>query len=370
LLVGIESYAPRYVQGVFVNEEVRFGAMSVNKSQPTRRIVVVSMVLTSIILLIPALFLLKKDMSAVTRISGRVLDENGEPLRGAQVIVTTADPPIQQIEYVDEKGIFFTSVPSSSRTAKVQINAVDHISFERELELKGGSQIEEGIRLTRVAEPVHTAQAVSVQNDVTDFVPSGPGANWSDWYRLCSRPAPEGFRVARSAFHMEGDRNCNAYSECREDSDSDKQVCWMFRMQGHSESVFQNQGRAMSRGVLQTILEPIPEVAVNRERYGVVYIQFSGERNRRLAEELRQELIKDGYKAGEVQQLEFPYPNSVKYFNDADAASASALANTVSAFLKSHQDDGSLVLSVRNSGDTPVPVGQMEVWINVQTVPR
>jgi hypothetical protein len=126
----------------------------------------------------------------------------------------------------------------------------------------------------------------------------------------------------------------------------------------------------LSRGILQTILEPIPHGGLHSDQYGVVYIQFSGEQNRAIAEELRQELVKNGYRVPGVQRLDFLYPNVVKYFNDADATSASTLATVVTAFLDAGRYSIPPVRPVRASNDVSVPAGQMEVWLNFQSLRR
>jgi hypothetical protein len=208
------------------------------------------------------------------------------------------------------------------------------------------------------------------QIDDSGWVSSGAGANFSDWYRVCSKPAPDGFRVASSTFRLEGDRLCNAFSECQEDPRTDKQVCWRFRLERHSESIFQNQGRAMSRGILQTTLEPVQTGEGQGNRYGVVYIQFSGEENRQLAEQLREELVKSGYRSSGVQRIDFEFTGGVKYFNDADAKNAAELAGFVNSFLKAHSSHPLQMSPVRAASEASVPAGQMEVWLALKPVPE
>ncbi len=85
---------------------------------------------------------------------------------------------------------------------------------------------------------------------------SGNFANWSNWYELCSDPLPDGAKITRYAFHLEGDRQCGAWAECRPKKITDDQICWEFRMQGHNEGgIFHignpNEGIKQSEGVLQ-----------------------------------------------------------------------------------------------------------------------
>jgi len=73
---------------------------------------------------------------------------------------------------------------------------------------------------------------------------SGPGASFSQWYELCNDPQPPGWQIEETSFTLTGDRQCNAWSECKQvDTGDPKKVCWQFRMQGHSEQAgFFNQG--------------------------------------------------------------------------------------------------------------------------------
>lgn len=88
--------------------------------------------------------------------------------------------------------------------------------------------------------------------------PSGPGASFSPWYELCSDPVPADWVIAESAFVLAGDRQCNAWSECKQTLNDSKKVCWQFRMQGHSEQAggLFNQGNTgvqYSTGVLKVL---------------------------------------------------------------------------------------------------------------------
>lgn len=89
--------------------------------------------------------------------------------------------------------------------------------------------------------------------------PSGPGAAFSQWYELCSDPEPPGWEIAEASFTLTGDRQCNAWSECKQSSSTDsRRVCWQFRMQGHSEQTggLFNQGNTgiqYSTGILNVL---------------------------------------------------------------------------------------------------------------------
>jgi hypothetical protein len=87
--------------------------------------------------------------------------------------------------------------------------------------------------------------------------PSGAGAAFSEWYQLCSDPEPNAWTIAESSFSLTGDRQCNAWSECRQTVNEPTKVCWQFRMQGHSEQTGilrqGNTGIQFSTGVLSVV---------------------------------------------------------------------------------------------------------------------
>jgi hypothetical protein len=86
---------------------------------------------------------------------------------------------------------------------------------------------------------------------------SGAGDSFSQWYELCNDPKP-GWVISESSFTLTGDRQCNAWSECRQSTNEPTKVCWQFRMQGHKEQTggFFNQGNTgiqFSTGVLSVL---------------------------------------------------------------------------------------------------------------------
>ena len=89
-------------------------------------------------------------------------------------------------------------------------------------------------------------------------VPSGSGANFSGWYEVSAEPPPDGYiiDVARSYFFMQGDRECNAWSECVWVDNTDQKLSFRFRLQGHSERPY--HGQALSQGFLHVEYIPVP----------------------------------------------------------------------------------------------------------------
>jgi hypothetical protein len=62
---------------------------------------------------------------------------------------------------------------------------------------------------------------------------SGRGKRWSDWYRVGVGKAPHGYTLQRVEFWLSGDRSCGSGAECRKAAESDRDVVWEFRLQGH-----------------------------------------------------------------------------------------------------------------------------------------
>jgi hypothetical protein len=79
---------------------------------------------------------------------------------------------------------------------------------------------------------------------------SGEGRNYSGWYEVSAPSPPVGyvFDLEHSAYHLEGDRTCEQYSECKWGDRSPTKLSFRFRMQGHPELPPPGQGR--SQGVI------------------------------------------------------------------------------------------------------------------------
>jgi hypothetical protein len=77
---------------------------------------------------------------------------------------------------------------------------------------------------------------------------SGSGANFSDWYTLCSEGIPRTARIVSASFALSGDRRCGSWANCKESERSENHVCYQFQMQGHNE--WPGAGQASSEGIL------------------------------------------------------------------------------------------------------------------------
>ena len=82
---------------------------------------------------------------------------------------------------------------------------------------------------------------------------SGPGKDWSNWYRVGWGKAPKGYTFRKAEFWLTGDRTCGVRAECREVSKNDDQVLWEFRLQGNEEGLSTIE---VSEGHLRIIYRP------------------------------------------------------------------------------------------------------------------
>ena len=109
--------------------------------------------------------------------------------------------------------------------------------------------------------PPHRANALGEPIEATvrsGMCPSGERAEWSPWYRVCSRPLPAGYRIVSHRFVMRGDRRCNSWGRCRRTQVTPDRVCYRFQMQGHNERCTpagcvdnRSNGQRDSEGVLR-----------------------------------------------------------------------------------------------------------------------
>lgn len=60
-------------------------------------------------------------------------------------------------------------------------------------------------------------------------------AGWGDWMELCTPSLPPAIHITRADFHLEGDRACGAWSECKIMVNSPLRVCYDFRLQGNND---------------------------------------------------------------------------------------------------------------------------------------
>lgn len=91
------------------------------------------------------------------------------------------------------------------------------------------------------AAPTPAPTPIPAQYEIKNYSsggrPSGKSDQFSEWYTLCNDPEPAAWTIESSSFVLTGDRQCNAWSECKQTENTPTKVCWQFRMQGHSEQV-------------------------------------------------------------------------------------------------------------------------------------
>ena len=101
--------------------------------------------------------------------------------------------------------------------------------------------------------PASSAVTPAAHGEVTRVYASGPrlsgsGGAFSDEHILCANDLPSNARIASVDFALSGDRRCNAWATCREQSRTQNSVCYAFAMQGHNE--WPAPGQAQSEGLL------------------------------------------------------------------------------------------------------------------------
>lgn len=99
----------------------------------------------------------------------------------------------------------------------------------------------------------------------------------------------------------------------------------------------------------------------------LIYIQFHGEGNRKLAEGLQVQLQKEGFYAPGVEQVDQSYPNGVRFFHVEDRKLAQKVVDIAESFLDEQGKSRKFQLKdfSRSEFAARVPRGQVEVWINL-----
>jgi hypothetical protein len=195
-------------------------------------------------------------------------------------------------------------------------------------------------------------------------VPSGYGANWSDWYRLCVE-ADEGYMMQRVSFALEGDRTCNGWAECQPAEQSATHACWRFRMQGHIEAFLGPGSVGHSTGKI-TAEEILAQGSRSDNSRYLINLQYHNNPTENLiVKTLRSELLQEGYTVPDPELLEKNYPTIVRFFHPEDrpvAETLRALVGTVSQRVASHALTPDLQDFSNQYSTLP---GQIEIWLNL-----
>lgn len=142
----------------------------------------------------------------------------------------------------DPSGRFRASVTLSAveRVATVFVRAPSYVTFKYSVALdsvparsKDGFEIALGVlRLRRApAEP----RVDSYTETTSRSMMSGDGESFSAPTQICSNPPRPGFVVQSADFSLRGDRSCNSWATCEKETQTEAQVCYTVRLQGHSE---------------------------------------------------------------------------------------------------------------------------------------
>lgn len=97
----------------------------------------------------------------------------------------------------------------------------------------------------------------------------------------------------------------------------------------------------------------------------VVYIQYRGALPRALANQLRERLNDSGYSAPAVEFIDRPFSNSVRFFHPENQEEATELARRTEAFFAEQGCPASFPAQDLSARGGSVPVGQMEIWVNL-----
>ena len=204
-------------------------------------------------------------------------------------------------------------------------------------------------------------QVTNLTSDSGD-VPSGIGANWSRWYQVCNGALRPGERIGSTlTFELTGDRRCGAWAECREIVRTPQQVCWQFRLQGHSEWFPPHP--ALSRGILHYTSEQAATTPANAGTNGLVYVQIVRDALRPFADKLVAGLAKAGYAAPGTQRITGKYRTEVRFFHAEDKDHASALATHATDLLREAGHPVALKPVFVDGYDTSAKLRQFEIWI-------
>ncbi len=193
------------------------------------------------------------------RLQGRVIDgSTGKPVEAAHIRLL---PSGKGAWHTDAQGQFRFWIPDTMGE-RIEVGREDYRSvsvdtrprFVRDIRLEPlPSSVWPSTRSNKLM-PASQSVAPAIVTAESVEKTSGRGDAWSPWYRLGVGKAPGGYTVEKAEFWLSGDRACGAWAECRELVQSDSEVSWEFRLQGHSETGAPS--RSFSTGHIRVIYRP------------------------------------------------------------------------------------------------------------------
>jgi len=304
-------------------------------------------------------------------VEGQIVDaQRGTPVSGAQIISDDGTGSPIGRTFSDPLGRFsFTKSAVSSGPSSFIVRAPGYAELRLNEDSPSIPRDRENIRSTTLR--VELKQSSSEEHDrpdiVRDFrsgpVPSGQGADFRV-YSLCSDPpdsVPKDYVVKSAQFNLAGDRRCNAWATCSEQSRTSKQICWQFSMQGHNECNLpfgHCSQAALSEGFLHVTYGFVaPESSPSKAQ--VVYIQFASTSQEKDAAQLCEAVIRQGYVCPPPVKLRGQFSPGLKWFDPHDEASAGELS-----VIATHTGVSSVLDTPKQENLSTRPVGAMEIWLN------
>lgn len=313
-------------------------------------------------LIATAVALSQGQQRASILVGGRVEDsKTGAELPGTQIILQFKGNAAPLTTYTNAKGGYTFTATGNAAIKGATITASNPTYQRRTLTINSTATLDQ---FDFLLEPLTgpTSQQVKPRTVQSSDFPSGIGANWSGWYQLCSEPVQPGERIGSNiSFELGGDRHCGAWSECRETVRSQQQVCWQFRMQGHSESFPPRP--ASSHGILHYTIEQGTTAADTSTTNGLVYVQIVREALRPFADRLVTGLNTAGYTAPGTQNVMGSYHNEIRYFHTRDAEGANKLRLRVLQLLRDAGHPIAIKTIFVDGYDASAKLQQYEIWL-------
>ena len=109
---------------------------------------------------------------------------------------------------------------------------------------------------------------------------------------------------------------------------------------------------------------------LNRVKRNRVYLQFGNENEREKIRGLQKKLIEAGFTVPGIEMVKGNYQLDIRYFHSEDKVLIGNIGQTIESFLKTEGIDLKDKIPVKNLSKTKfkdqVPVGNIEVWINLE----
>jgi hypothetical protein len=305
--------------------------------------------------------------SDLANFGGVVLDSHTlTPVPSARVILELWSQSEPQTTFTNSLGVFSFKVAAAGKSwpGRILVYDPNHLRLAKSVDVSNDTRTQDILIDPVFVTSVQSEQRVQYSQPLESFA----GANWSQWVELCAL-AGNNEQIGVAQFHLEGDRTCGGWSECRETVHDSTRVCWQFRFQGHDEwrgpfGIAIPRAGVQVRGSLvyqvhRNVQTPPPE-----GKSGTVAIQYAGSEKNAVIEAIGASLTRNGFRLVNVERIDKKYQSSVQYFHDEDKVVAQQVLGLVATSLANTRGISPPTAQIVTGEENKARLRYVEIWLH------